>query len=49
MELTRRDVIKLWALGAVDKAATAKFPWGAMIGAKAASQLAPRDMPRPFP
>jgi FtsP/CotA-like multicopper oxidase with cupredoxin domain len=48
VELTRRDMMKLGALGAVGAAATAQLPWGAMISAKTASQLAPKDMPRPF-
>ena len=48
MELTRRDIMKLGALGAVGAAGTAQLPWGAMIGAATASQLAPKDMPRPF-
>ncbi|HEU5455625.1 MAG TPA: multicopper oxidase domain-containing protein [Nocardioides sp.] len=47
MELTRRDMMKLGALGVVGAAGTTQLPWGA-IGARTASELAPRDMPRPF-
>jgi spore coat protein A, manganese oxidase len=48
MDLTRRDVFKLGVLGAAGTAGTAQLPWGALIGASTASQLAGRDMPRPF-
>jgi FtsP/CotA-like multicopper oxidase with cupredoxin domain len=41
-------MFKLGAAGAVGAATTAQLPWGAMIGAKTASQLAAKDMPRPF-
>jgi FtsP/CotA-like multicopper oxidase with cupredoxin domain len=48
VELTRRDIMKFGAVGVVGAAATAQLPWGAMIGAQTASQLAAKDMPRPF-
>ena len=41
-------MLKLGAVGAVGAASTAQLPWAAMIGAKPASQLAAKDMPRPF-
>ena len=47
MDLTRRDMFKLGALGAVGTAGAAQLPLGS-IGAADASLLAPRDMPRPF-
>ena len=47
MDLTRRDMLKLGAMGAVGTAGASQLPWGS-IGAAVGSQLAPRDMPRPF-
>src|SRR5687767_3771400 len=48
MDLTRRDMFKLGALGAVGTAGTAQLPWAGLVSAKSASELAGRDMPRPF-
>ena len=48
MDLTRRDALKLGALGVVGTAGTAQLPWGGLVSAKSASNLAGRDMPRPF-
>jgi FtsP/CotA-like multicopper oxidase with cupredoxin domain len=48
MELTRRDVLKLGALGVVGTAGAAQLPWGAVIDASTASRLAGSDLPLPF-
>jgi spore coat protein A, manganese oxidase len=47
MDLTRRDTLKLGAMGVAGAAGASQLPWGS-IGAAVGSQLAPRDMPRPF-
>jgi FtsP/CotA-like multicopper oxidase with cupredoxin domain len=48
MDVTRRDMFKLGALGAVGTAGASQLPWSSVINAQVASLLAPGDMPRPF-
>jgi FtsP/CotA-like multicopper oxidase with cupredoxin domain len=48
MDLTRRDMFKLGALGAVGTAGASQLPWSSIIEARAVGLLAARDMPRPF-
>jgi FtsP/CotA-like multicopper oxidase with cupredoxin domain len=48
MDLTRRDVLKLGALGVVGTAGAAQLPWSAVIEARTASLLAASDTPQPF-
>ena len=48
MDLTRRDVMKLGALGVVGTAGASQLPWDSVIEARAASLLAVSDTPLPF-
>ena len=48
MDLTRRDMFKLGALGAIGTAGASQLPWSSVIEAQAASLLAVRDTPLPF-
>jgi FtsP/CotA-like multicopper oxidase with cupredoxin domain len=48
MDLTRRDMFKLGALGAIGTAGASQLPWSSVIEAQVASLLAPSDTPRPF-
>jgi len=48
MDLTRRDMIKLGALGAAGTAGASRLPWSSVIEAQVASLLAVSDTPRPF-
>ena len=48
MDLTRRDMFKLGALGAIGTAGASQLPWSSVIEAQAASLLAVSDTPLPF-
>jgi FtsP/CotA-like multicopper oxidase with cupredoxin domain len=48
MDLTRRDMFKLGALGAIGTAGASQLPWSSVIEARAASLLAVSDTPLPF-
>ena len=48
MDLTRRDMMKLGALGVVGTAGASQLPWSSVIEARAASLLAVSDTPLPF-
>jgi spore coat protein A, manganese oxidase len=48
MDLTRRDMLKLGAIGVVGTAGASRLPWNSVIEAQVASLLAPGDMPRVF-
>ena len=48
MDLTRRDMFKLGALGVVGTAGASQLPLNALVEAQVASLLAPGDRPRPF-
>jgi FtsP/CotA-like multicopper oxidase with cupredoxin domain len=48
MDLTRRDMLKLGALGVVGTAGASRLPWSSVIEAQTVGLLAPRDLPAPF-
>ncbi len=48
MDLTRRDMLKLGALGVVGTAGASQLPLSLVIEAQTVGLLAPGDLPRPF-
>ena len=48
MDLTRRDMLKLGALGVVGTAGASRLPWSSVVEAQTVGLLAAGDLPRPF-
>jgi spore coat protein A, manganese oxidase len=48
MDLTRRDMFKLGALGVVGAAGAGQLPWSSVIEAQTIGLLGPGDLPAPF-
>ena len=48
MDLTRRDMFKLGALGVVGAAGAGQLPWSSVIEAQTVGLLSQGDLPQPF-